>query len=145
MHRLRRLIFTVAVVACGRSATGGSTPNLAGSWSGTISSATAGNGTLSFSMTQRGLSLLPPGVGVEGELTGTWSTTFANPASNGTGTLSGSVLGSDVSITFTPNVPGTCPFTMTGTAAGASAINGTYVSTNCTVASSGTIMAKKQS
>jgi hypothetical protein len=149
------IVLSVTAMACGR-ATAPTTPippgpNMSGTWSGTISSVMAGNGTLSLTLSERCLSLLPPGVGCEEELLGTWSTSFADSANNRGGTVSGSVSGSSVSLSLYPGLAGTCPLSVTAALLNTVSsvqltlgMNGSFTTMNCAVADSGTISAIKQ-
>ena len=74
-------------------------------------------------------------------LTGTWSISAA--VQTNSGSLSGSVTGSSLSITLTPSVPTSCPYQLTATVTG-NTITGTYASFNCTVAVSGSLTVTRQ-
>lgn len=121
------------------------TPNLSGSWSGTITSTLSSTGTISLTLSQIGLVLLPSGVGMEQDLTGTWLTSFLNVnADANSGTLSGRVNEASVAFSLTPATPGVCPRDFTGTLANVTSMHGTYVTFNCTFTDSGTFTVTKQ-
>jgi hypothetical protein len=63
-------------------------------------------------------------------LTGTWAST-----SIGSGTLTGTVNGSSISMTFTPSVPTSCSFSVTATVNG-NQVSGTDTSPNCSLTGS---------
>ena len=69
---------------------------------------------------------------------GTWTATFANPAFNDAGTVSGQLSGSSLQVMLNSGDPTACPLNVTATVASAS-ISGTYTSVNCTVAFGGSI------
>jgi hypothetical protein len=146
---MKRLLFGLLVLtACGRDTSTQPTPNLSGNWSGTITSSQSSDGTISLTLTQMGLVLLPPGVGSEQVITGTWMTSFRSvgPTSND-GTVSGQVDESSVAFSLTPSQPipsGICPRNFTGALTNATSIHGTYVTFNCTFADSGTFTVTKQ-
>lgn len=124
------------------------TPNLSGNWSGTITSTLSSTGTISLTLSQMGLVLLPPGVGMEQDLVGTWVTSFLNfNADANSGTLSGRVNESSVAFSLTPSQPtprGVCPRNFTGALTNATSMHGTYVTFNCTFTDSGTFTVTKQ-
>lgn len=144
--RLRlSIVLAAAVVACGRSSTPTApTPNISGNWSGTMFSTQSGNGELAFTLTQRGLSLLPPGTGQEQELTGTWSGSFLNANADGmSGTASGTVSQSSVTLALTPGVTG-CAYSLTATLTGAVSMSGTWTTSNCPYQAGGALSATRQ-
>ena len=130
-HIRLALIFAllVATVACGKSSSPAlpSPPSLTGGWTGTGFFPTGTTAT--FQMVQSGSSL-----------TGTWLTDpCASCGPNGT--VSGSVNGSSVALTF--NAPGSepsCPFPVAVTATvNGSQMSGTYATVNsgCSIAVTG--------
>jgi len=142
--RLTVLALTVGcLAACTNSSlTAGPTPNISGSWSGTIAGVQQGPGTIAFTLSQRGLPLLPPGVGAEQELTGTWSTTFAFAGYDRSGTVAGTVSQSSVTVTLTPGTPD-CSYAVSATLKDSTSMSGTwtYAAANCANVSSGTVSA----
>ena len=111
--------------------------NVAGNWSGPVSDALLGSGTVSFSLVQA----------ANDSLSGTWATVFANPVHNLSGNVVGAISGSKVSIILKPASPPTCqygPFLFTGALAGTTLMSGTFASAiDCVVADSGTFSASK--
>ena len=99
MQRIVMIAGMVALVACAKSATGPLTANVTGSWSGPISDAQLGSGTLSLSLTQ-----------VSDSVTGTWATAYPNAASDLSGNVEGHVSGPTLSITMKSSNPSTCQF-----------------------------------
>ena len=151
MRRFLLIMLAVSGVACGRSSPAAPTappppPNLSGNWSGTISSFVAGNGTISFTLTQGCLSLDPPGSGCNVMLDGTWSASLANPTSNESGTLSGGVNETTVSVSLAQSTSGLCPLIVTATLADSTSIRGTYTQSRTTscAGDNGTVAAIKQ-
>ena len=65
-------------------------------------------------------------------------TSDIDPSAANSGTLSGTIAGSTLSLTLTPSDPRTCPFDLTATVSG-NRITGTYAAFNCTVPVSGAI------
>ena len=115
-----------------------STPTVTGQWSGTIADSAAGSGTLQATIAQSG-----------SQLTGTWTSAFAN-ASNG-GTVSGNLSGSTVSLTLTPGNSPTCAISLTTTVlylspmlATQPVIAGPYASVNCGAAVTGSLTLTEQ-
>lgn len=131
MRRLVAFVAFLALAACGGDSTSPSA-SLAGNWSGTIVSRTAGSGTVTMTMLQSGSSL-----------SGTWNTTFSNSSYNNSGTLSGSVSGSQIAASLTSSVPTACGSNIAGALSGTT-ITGTYAAANCSVAESGTFSITKQ-
>jgi hypothetical protein len=78
-----------------------------------------------------------------GPLTGTWSATFANGVLTNSGSLSGSMNGSDISAILTPTDPLTCPYNVTATRNG-NTITGTYAAFNCTASVTGSVNVTKE-
>lgn len=106
---------------------------VAGNYRGTVQDSVAGPGTVVVSIAQNGSSL-----------TGTFQTTFQVAANNNSGSLTGTVSGSSVTLTVTPSRTTSCPFTVTATMVTATRLMGTYAAFNCTVAVSGTIDVTQQ-
>jgi hypothetical protein len=104
--------------------------SVAGTWVGTTSDNLVAAGNLRATILQSGASL-----------SGTWAST--NSSNTSGGMLSGSVDGSSVSVTLTPNIATTCPLSVTATVNG-SQMTGTYAAASCTVAVKGSITLTKQ-
>ena len=111
------ILSLVATVNCGSSSPSSpSTPSLTGTWVGTEIDTVAGTGAAQSIITQSGSAL-----------SGTYSLTFTNPIFSNSGSLSGSVNGSTVSLTATPSNPLICPAADTATLnAAATQLTGTY-------------------
>lgn len=122
--RVVLIILTFAItVSCGSSTTSPSSP-LSGTWTGTLTDSVAGAGTTQATITESGMTL-----------TGTYTDTFPSlPIANNSGTLSGTVNGSSVSITTSPSSAVICAVLETGTLNAASTqVTGTYASvSSCT-------------
>jgi hypothetical protein len=138
MQRILMIVGTVTMVACGaNSSTGPTTGGVASSWSGPISDALLGSGTLSLSLVQYR----------SDSVTGTWATAFANSNDDLSGAVAGNINGSTLSVRLKPNNPPTCqygPFTLTASLTGTTSMTGTFATIDCTVADSGTFSATKQ-
>lgn len=147
MRKIIALLILVASSACG----GGSpshptaptsvvvapqpTINLSGGWFGSWSSATLGYGPATLSIIQNGI-----------QLSGNWSVTDQSRVVT-SGTIQGSVTNvnsiasGDVSMTMIPSDPRQCRFQFTGTGStNIRSIFGQFVTTNCTVSASGTLI-----
>jgi hypothetical protein len=128
--------FFLASVACGgRSSstpTGPTISSVAGTWVGTTKDSVAGTGNIQVTISQN-----------DAALTGTWASTFADISNNNGGTLGGTISGSSVSVVLTPSDPVTCSFSVTATVSGSS-MAGTYATTNCNVAVTGSVSLTKQ-
>jgi hypothetical protein len=122
-RRVVLLVLTIALaVGCGY----GTTPSapLTGTWNGTLTDSVAGAGTFASTITESGSSL-----------SGMYTDTFPNlPSANNSGTVSGTVNGSNVTLTTTPSSSLICGVTETGTLNAANTqVSGTYASlTSCT-------------
>jgi predicted small lipoprotein YifL len=143
------LLALLATTACGGGGSLGSTPpsanvtgnnsaplsdNVAGNYSGPLSDNFGGAGTITLALSQSGSSL-----------SGTAQDTFAKDALlNSEGSVSGSINGSTLQLTVTPNNPNACSFAATATVASNGQINGTYAAQNCSVSDSGTFTVTKQ-
>ncbi len=134
MQRVFMIAALAVLAACAAKSSTAPTPaDIAGSWSGPLTDALQGSGTLSFSLAQTGDSV-----------TGTWSIAYANPADDVSGLAAGDVSGSTISILLRPSNPLTCqfgPFQITATVTGPSAISGSYSSVQCANDDSGTFTA----
>jgi hypothetical protein len=140
MKMLTVLAAALVLSACGSdssSPSSTSSTTIGGNWAGTVTSsgrlAQVGVGTLRTSIGQNG-----------GALSGTWTVSYTNPANNNSGSLTGLVTGSSVTLTLTSSVPTACPFNVTATLSGSSSMSGTYATFNCTVADGGQFAATKQ-
>jgi len=145
MPRLIRIAGVVVLVGCGTSGpTAANVPpaNFSGTWSGLISTM-SGNGTLELTLTQQPLVLLPPGIGDQEQLGGTWSTSFPNPVNDDSGTVSGTGWSASVSVAFALSGPGRCALNLTGTRTGTPSMSGTYTTSGCAVADAGTFAVSK--
>lgn len=91
----------IAIAACGGrgASVTQAQSSLSGTWSGTTQDSLAGSGSLVFVIQQRGSGL-----------TGTWNVTYADPGFDGSGSVSGTVSGADVQMTFAPASPSPCDF-----------------------------------
>ena len=119
--RIACVVVTIATsfASCGSdSSPSPAVPSLAGTWVGTETDTVAGVGSLQATVFQNGSTL-----------SGTYALIFPSlPISNNSGTLSGSVSGTNVSMTATPTNPAFCPATDTATVnAAGTQITGTYV------------------
>jgi hypothetical protein len=132
MQRIFIIAGAAALVACAaKSSTAPATGTVAGSWSGSISDARAGNGALTLSLAQAGDSV-----------TGTWAAAYADTVDDIGGTVFGHVAGSTVTILLKPGNPPTCqygPFEVTAALVPGASLNGTYSTVQCTLGDSGTV------
>lgn len=138
MQRVLLIFAAMAVIACGaKSTTAPITANVTGSWSGPISDALLGSGTLSLSLTQFGDSV-----------TGSWSTSFPNASDDLLGQVMGTISGSTIAVLLKPFGGSTCqygPFNLTATESVTGSLSGTFMTAyNCSVPDSGTYSAVKQ-
>ena len=122
----------LALTFLGCGGDGDETPNIAGTYRGTVQDSVAGTGTIVTTIAQN-----------DESLTGTFQTTFSNPANNNSGSVSGRINGSSVSLVVTPSNPTSCPFNVTANVNGAT-IQGTYAAFNCSRAVSGTLSLTRQ-
>lgn len=122
----------LALASCGGgSPSAPSVMQIAGTWSGTITSnQVAGSGPARITITQSGSSL-----------SGTWNAT--GPGGPDSGNMTGTVNGSGASMNLASSVPSNCPYSVTVAVAGTS-MTGTYAAASCTVAASGAINLTKQ-
>jgi hypothetical protein len=111
--------------------------NVAGNWTGTVSSATAGSqvgvGTFHATFVQD-----------EASLSGSWNVSYSDPANNNSGELTGIITGTSVTLTLSSGVATACPFSATATLSGETAMSGTYSTFNCAVADGGQLNITKQ-
>jgi hypothetical protein len=138
MQRVLTIVGALALAACtAKSPTAPGSGDIISNWSGPISDALLGTGTLSLSLVQS----------PSDSVTGTWATTFADPNDDLSGAVAGNIRGSTLSAVLKPNNPPTCqygPFGLTASLAGTTSMSGTFATLNCTVADSGTFSATKQ-
>ena len=155
MRRLMMISVTAALVACGKSsptAARAPIPNIAGSWSGTVSVTPTLHGTLALTLTQTPAGSGFPDYQSLNMLTGTWSTVFANTADNSSGIVAGTVASDSViQITLQPSVSqGTCSLNVSATLTGMTSMSGridayTYSAPNhCAIASTWQFIAGRQ-
>ncbi len=153
MRRFLSMVLAVSAVAC-RSRDIQLTPprvvpDISGNWSGTITSALAGNGTISLTQSQMCLILLPPGQGCQPALSGTWSASFPNSVTAENGSLSGQVSESTVTFGLSFNSSSACPIYVSATLADSTSMHGTYTQFHtmgnaaCTGIDSGTVSLTK--
>ena len=148
MRLFLSVLVLASVAACEKSTAPAEpqSPNLSGNWTGTISSAVAGSGTLALTISQFCIFETPSG-DCENELSGTWSATYANPANNAAGSIEGSITQSAVMLDLVPAVAGTCPLIVTAVATDSTSFDGTYSQSrsqgSCTGVDSGTLAAEK--
>ena len=130
---LTLLCAVVLVAGCGLdSLLGPSTPSLSGTYTGSFVDSTAGEGTVQVTLSTDGTNL-----------SGTWVTTFPDPANNSSGTVTGTFTDTTLTAILTPNEPGACAFSMTATRTGTQ-MSGTYTSLDCAEPFSGTVNLTKQ-
>lgn len=132
----------IAAVGCDTSPTSPSRPSLTGTWVGggffqsCIGATCQPTGTLTLQLTQSGSTL-----------TGTWTSTQMLGAGPG-GTMSGSMNGASVSMTFSLNVvTPDCSFPVRVTAtvnANQDQMTGTYATVSCSFILAGSISLTKQ-
>jgi hypothetical protein len=143
-----------ALVACTESPTAATPPipNIAGSWSGTVSVTPTLRGTLQLSLAQAQSDPVFPDARTTNLLTGTWSTAFSDTAGNASGIVAG-IVSSDsaVSATLQPGATqGTCSLQVSATLTSASSMSGTidtysYSAPNsCTIAATWQFTAVRQ-
>jgi hypothetical protein len=131
----------LTVSACSRESSSATAPlqpgAITGSWSGALTDAIVGSGTLSLNLNQFGDSV-----------DGTWNSTFPNSNDNHAGTLRGAVAGSTLSVLLKPIGGSTCqygPFELTATVTSAGSMSGTLTEAYpCVVANSGSFSGAKQ-
>ncbi len=129
--------FLLGVLVCFAAACGGSSPteptalDIAGTWTGTITSnQVSGSGPVSATFSQS-----------DASVSGTWS--IIGPDGPDSGTLSGTLSGSSVTLRLVSKVPTGCPYTMNATVSG-NRMTGIYSATFCSVAVSGGVDLTKQ-
>ena len=131
---MRSLVAIVAVVwslGCHKTRSPTAPSGLAGSWIGEVVDEGAGPGSASLEI-----------VSVPLGLSGTWSFTFAEPATSTRGSLNGTVSGSAVTLAMTPGTPLPCGmFGSIGVTASlvGDRLSGTFVRLTCGGAESGTL------
>jgi hypothetical protein len=115
------VLLGVVLSGCGGSSTSPSAPSLSGTWSGTTNDNLVGTAQFVAMLSQTGSAL-----------SGTYSSSAvqSNSGNGKTGTLTGTVTGSAVALTFTPippSAPGgvSCSFTVTATVNG-NQLTGTF-------------------
>jgi hypothetical protein len=137
MQRVLMIVGTLVLVACHKSSTAPATANVAGNWSGPISDALLGNGTLTFSLSQESTD----------SVFGTWTTTYANPANDLSGEVDGHISGLSLTVVLKAIDPTTCqfgPIDITGQVSGAASISGTFATIPCAETDTGTFSVVKQ-
>ncbi|HET7632465.1 MAG TPA: hypothetical protein VFK16_09135 [Gemmatimonadaceae bacterium] len=144
---MRKVVSFVSLLALGACNTPFN-PNLlpgslAGTWSGSLSSAGVSVATVQ-------LSLMPspdarpgtPSRVTEWTVSGHWSMTL--PSAADSGTASGKGTGPNQFMHFTLQGASDCSIVMVGLRIGGSSINGTYTASSCAVPDSGTFSITKQ-
>ncbi|HEV3139481.1 MAG TPA: hypothetical protein VGY57_03140 [Vicinamibacterales bacterium] len=120
LHAAFAIAAVVAAIACGSSTSPSPPVNIAGTWNGTVSDSQLGTGTVTATINQS-----------NSAVAGTWAASYANAANNNSGTLAGTVDGSNVSMTLKPSAPGSCAILLSTTSDGRT-MNGNYSTVNCT-------------
>jgi hypothetical protein len=103
--------------------------NLAGTWTGSANSNVAGAGTVDATISQSAQTL-----------SGSWSVRYPNAAYNNSGSLSGSIQNSTVSLALSSSIATPCPYSVNGmfaTASGRTTITGTFTTVNCATPQNG--------
>jgi hypothetical protein len=145
----RHILFAsvLALVGCNPPTASNPYPaNLAGNWSGSISS-TSASGTLNLALTQQNLPETPVGgeqPGYQVVLQGTWSTSFANTVNDANGTVLGGGWDASAPVALWLSESSTCQLVLAGPPTANPTISGTYKTSGCTVADSGTFALTKQ-
>jgi hypothetical protein len=137
MQRVILIVGAVALVACAKSSTAPATANVTGSWSGPISDAILGNGTISITLTEA----------KSDSVVGTWATIYQNPADDLSGNVEGHVSGATLSVVLKAINPTTCqfgPIDLTATVLGTTSMSGTFVTVPCAVSDSGSFTMIRQ-
>jgi hypothetical protein len=139
MQRALVIVGMVALAACsGKVSTAPGGVDVSGNWSGPMSDALLGNGTLSFSLVQA----------ANDSLSGTWATTFPDSSRDLGGNVYGAVNGSTVSIVLKPAGAPTCqygPFRFTAAVSGSTSMSGTFAPAYaCVVIDSGTFSVSRR-
>lgn len=129
---LLMLCISLAISGCDGDG-GDDQPFIGGTYRGTIQDSSAGAGTVIATIAQDGE-----------DLSGTWQSTFSNPASNNGGTLTGTLNDPSITLTLNSSVPTACPFNLTGTLVGQTRVTGTYAAFNCSRPITGTIDVTRQ-
>lgn len=137
---MKRALVAIAVLlmtACGSDNGSPTQPatSLTGTWSGIVSAfgSPAGPGGIQATIAESG-----------NALTGTWGTSYPNPIFNSSGSLTGAVNGTAVSLTLSSSVAGGCPYSATATLSSSTLMAGTFATVSCSVAQSGTFNLGKQ-
>lgn len=142
--RLAALTIAATLAGCDSSPTKPSDTSRSGVWTGTVNDLANGAGTLRVVLEDRRIDAQ------QSFWTGTWTTTFANAATNGGGTLVGGVTGSKATLTLTPAQAPSCPnpspfqvgvgnYTAPDLTADATRISGSYQFASCTALVTGTL------
>ncbi len=128
MQRFLTTVLCVAAIACGRTSPTAplQTVDITGNWSGTITSARAGSGTMLLILDQHCLPLLPPGGGCQVEVLGKWTTIFPNPIYTDSGSVWGTVHDSTTVFGLDPRDRNICPNFVTATVNRGTSINGKF-------------------
>ncbi|MBI2963553.1 MAG: hypothetical protein HYY35_07345 [Deltaproteobacteria bacterium] len=92
-----------------------------------MSDSSAGGGSLDLDFDQSDCSL-----------SGTWQASFADASFDGSGTLTGSVDGGDLTISLLTEAPGSCDYRATGSLQGTAEIAGSYSTFGTSCSRSGT-------
>ena len=131
-------VLEAVVIGC-RSRTG-PTDEIAGAWIGTIADSAAGAGAMDMTLKRVGPAL-----------SGSWSATFTASGERRSGTINGTLVGSNVSMIFGYEPPMVCAggerlestMAFNGTLS-AGGVSGAYVTLTCSSARTGTIEMKRQ-
>jgi hypothetical protein len=131
MTRIFPLLLVVGLLcsACENRPGGPSDISLTGTWTGTASGSLTSDGSVQVNLTHTGSTI-----------SGTWAPIVQGGSG---GTVSGTINGSTVLLTLTPNNSAFCPVAVTATVT-ASQISGTYATINCSVSLTGTFDVTRQ-
>jgi hypothetical protein len=138
------LVCSLAVIAGCQGRPGPIAPgpgiSLSGTWSGTAIDSEAGEGTVRWVMTH-----------AETGVSGSFTSTFPDPAFSTSGTLAGVITGTGATVFLMPAQPLVCSpvFSVTGTiyvslAIGADRITGSYSTFTCVGGRAGTLVLTRQ-
>lgn len=133
-----------ALIACDSSPTEPTDTSRSGVWTGTVTDPANGSGTLRLVLEERRIDAQ------QSFWTGTWTTSFAVAANNGSGTIVGGVTGASALLSLAPTQAPSCAqpppfgsavgtFTAASLTATGKRITGSYQFATCTTVVTGTL------
>lgn len=130
--RVVTIAIAAVLISCGSDASTAPGANIAGNWSGALTNSVVGDGSLTLTIVQSADSL-----------SGTWATTFPTLVNNSSGSVAGSIHGTQITAKLASDNRSICSTEITATLNGVT-ISGTGKTYSCVSTWSNTFIISKR-